>query len=275
MTVISTLISNVCTVHACDSFVTQAEPDGTLTVVESVRTKTVSVKPWKGALSFWGLATAASANWDTYQWLQGRAAMAENYSSAEEFAMAVANDLETDIAAIRFSNSLSRGIGIHFTAYERIHDCDIPELFLISNWGDPSYRTIRKMTVSRETFHTISNQEPNGSHRNFEFRKQVYEFLQAGQLLIYNNGDPLLFNQAANGMFAMFNELCRRGAVERHAEMETWLRLARRPVEAVIQAQRDFASKGKRLVGGKAHALSISPMGEFWQLDGRSPVKRQ
>lgn len=188
--------------------------------------------------------------------------------------MEVAKDLQKSIAAIRFSNSLSRGIGIHFTAYERMHDYEIPELFLISNWSDPSYRAVREMKVSRETFHTISSQEPNGSHRNFEFRKQVYDFLQTGQLLIYNNGDPLLFNQAANGFFAMFSELCRRNAVARHDKMETWLRLARRPVEAVIEAQRDFAPKGKRLVGGKAHALSISPTGEFWQLEGRGPIRR-
>lgn len=274
MTVISTLICDVCTVHASDSFITQRTANGDLVPIECEESKIIRVKAWKGALSYWGFATCSDYGWNTGEWLRNEASAAEAFCSAEAFASHLAAELKAKLAPMRFQNPLEKGIGIHFTAYERLHDCEIPELFLISNWASPSYDSLRDLSVSRETFHTLSGQAPLDSHRDFHYRKQVYDCIQTRKLLVYNNGHPSLFNKAATGLFALFCELYEKNALERTDEVETWLRLTRWPLEAVIQAQRDFVSRFKRRVGGQPHALAISPTGGCWSFEGTNPIRR-
>lgn len=268
MTVISTVFSRSCVVHASDSFITERRQDGTFHVSEPARSKIVKVRQWRGAMTYWGLATFGS--WSTWDWLNERARLANRFASAEEFAVDTAEQLERQLRGMHFTRPTDAGIGIHFSAYERQRDYRIPELFLISNWSDVSYSALRPNGVgmSRETYHTMTSEPPSDAHGALELRLKVHEFLLQGNLLIYNNGDPVLFNPAANGMAAMFIELARRGPSRTQQDTSKILAMARRPVEIVANAQRDFCDPGKRLVGGKAHDLAITPDGGYLSTTG-------
>ncbi len=263
MTVISTVISRFCIVHASDSFITERQQNGAYLTTESERSKIVVVRQWRGAMAYWGLATFGS--WSTFDWLRDRATRTSNFSSAEQFAGAIAVQLEIELSKMHFARPIDAGVGIHFTAYEYVNGYWVPELFLISNWADPSYTALRPNGVgaSRETYHTITAQLPRDEHRGPDFRLQVHAFLQEGRILIYNNGDPTLFNAAANGLATMFGELARRSRINAPQDIGTHLAIARRPVEIVANAQRDFCVPDMRIVGGRLHDLSTTPGGVY------------
>src|SRR4051812_2562828 len=77
MTVITTLVTPLYTVHASDSFITERQEDGTRKVTHKRETKIVRVKRWRGAMSYFGWATCPATRtapeWNTLQWLQGQA----------------------------------------------------------------------------------------------------------------------------------------------------------------------------------------------------------
>lgn len=268
MTVISTVISQSCIAHASDSLITERQPDGTYKTTESEQSKIIVVRQWRGAMAYWGLATFRG--WSTFDSLREFAAHAGDFSSAEQFATALAERLEKELSRMRFSGLADAGVGIHFTAYEYINDYWIPELFLISNWADTSYASLRRTGVgaSRETYHSIAGEPPRGEDREVDRRLQVNAFLQQGNILIYNNGDPMLFNPAANGVAAMFGELARRGRINVSESAKTFTAIARRPIEIVANAQRDFCSSNMRMVGGKLHDLTTTPGGVYISTTG-------
>jgi hypothetical protein len=265
MTVVSAIISKVCTAHASDSFITQREIDGSYKVIESRRSKIIRVRHWRGAMAYWGLAQFNARRWATLKWLNDRARKAARFSSPEEFAKSLAMDLTREISLLNLGSPTAGGIGIHFTAYERINGYWIPELFLISNWLDASYRSLRPegMGLTRETFHGVSGEPPDERHREPNYRLKVHAFLHEGNIIGFNNGDPVLYNPAANALFSMFQEFGVRGKLAGRDEVRTWTALARRPVEIVCKAQRDFCPRGQRLVGGKPHDLAITQNGEY------------
>jgi hypothetical protein len=163
------------------------------------------------------------------------------------------------------------GVGVHFTVYELVDGHWVPELFLISNWADPQYRSLRPagVGVTRETYHTIADVAPQAKHRQAGFRLGVHEWLLDEQaMLIYNNGDPLMFNSAASAVLRMLRALARRGNLKRPGEIETYLALARRPIEVVSRAQSDFCREGTRVVGGRPHDLAVTPDGRYFSTTG-------
>lgn len=263
MTVVSTVISRFCTAHASDSLVTERQPDGTYQATESQKAKIIPVRQWRGAMAYWGLATFG--RWSTFEWLKGRAGLASACSSPQQFAHGIAAQLNSALSGMRFQRPTDAGLGIHFTAYEYVNDYWIPELFLISNWADTSYCTLRPtgVGVSRETYHTVADVPPSDDHSHASFRLQVHAFLQEGKLLIFNNGDPVLSNQAAKGLGAMVNEIARRGQLRAPDEIATYRAIARRPIEIVAKAQLDFCRPGTRLVGGRLHDLAVTPDGLY------------
>lgn len=266
MTVISTVITRHCTAHASDSLITELQTDGSRKPKEWQRSKIVAVRPWRGAMAYWGLAKYDAYGWSTVDWLQEQAKDAHQYSSAEEFARGLTEKLGEAIAKMRFSSPVDSGIGIHLTAYEHIDDYWIPELFLVSNWADLSYQSLRPEGVgfSRETNHTISQEPHRPEHREAQYRLKVHEHLhKTGGILIYNNGDPLMFNLAAYAITGMFQTLAKRGTLARPERVETYLAIARRPVEVVSKAQLDFCREGTRVVGGRLHDLAITPSGAY------------
>ena len=159
MTVISTLITKHFTVHASDSMISRPGSNGTRAVLEWEQTKIVRVPHFRGAMSYWGLATRDPFGWSTLKWLQAKAQSARHFPSAEAFAVDLAASLHREITSMRITPPTEAGIGIHLTAHEFVDDYWIPELFQISNWTDPSYRTLRPVGVgvTRETYHWTPN----------------------------------------------------------------------------------------------------------------------
>jgi hypothetical protein len=120
MTVIATLITSYGTVHATDSLISRDLPDGKREYLEYQRPKIVKVRAFRGAMSYWGLAELE--NMWMLDWLKREAGQANKYSTAEDFALNVANHLNKALSRIQFRRSQDGGIGIHFTAYERVGD---------------------------------------------------------------------------------------------------------------------------------------------------------
>lgn len=260
MTVISTLITKYGTVHATDSLITKPTEGNKREIVEDQRSKIVKVRPFRGAMSYWGAAYIPSSNGNVsmLDWLQNEVEHANQYPDPEQFAQAVARNLGRVLSS-------EQGIGIHFTAYERIENYWIPELFLISNYADPGYQALRALDVSRETYKTISNEEPKPEHREKEYRLAVNRDLQTGGNLIYNNGDPDLFNPIANALLDTLKSLDSRGVLKKTPDLEFFRRLATLPIEFIANLQKkDFCEFATRRVGGKLHSLSITPEGIYF-----------
>jgi hypothetical protein len=270
MTVISALISQYCTVHASDSLITERQRVGIYKPVEWTRPKIIPVPKWRGAIAYWGLAEYKAYEWSTYDWLKKQAALANQYQSAEDFGQSVVNRLNEEIKKMSFSDSIQKGIGLHFTAYEYVDNYWIPELFLISNWNDIFYNSLRPdgVGMSRETYRTIAQSDTKPEHRETKYRIEVLNHLKAGPLLMFNNGDPVMFNTAANSILSMINELAKRKSLPNPNKVETYLAIARRPVEIVSNVQGDFCKEGRRLVGGRLHDLAITPSGQYISTTG-------
>jgi hypothetical protein len=149
------------------------KPGGTLEVKEAQKPKLVFVQHWRGALAFWGLAI--KGHWSTLDWLRQRAGQASNYASPEEFANELSADLSSELSRQTFVQDIDKGIGIHFTAYEHIDEYWIPELFLVSNFTDPSYTAVQNVVgVSRQTYSTLKKIPPVPEHRNRSLRMEVF-----------------------------------------------------------------------------------------------------
>lgn len=267
MTVIAAVITRYCTAQASDSLITELQSDGTRVPKEWERTKIVAVPHWRGAMAYWGLATYDVYQRSTLDWLQERAQEADQSSSPEDFARRMTEMLNEAISKMTFHRPLDAGIGIHFTAYEYINNYWIPELFLLSNFEDPSYQLLHSDGVrfSRETYHHIDRNVPGPrpEHREAKYRLKVHEHLQAGGMLIYNNGDPFMFNPAAEAILTMIRELARRGNLAYPDNVATYRAIVRRPIEIVSRVQLDFARQETRTVGGKPHDLAVTPNGEY------------
>jgi hypothetical protein len=204
------------------------------------------------------------------EWLRDRARNAGEFPNPEEFANTLAVDLNYELAKLSVSKPSDKGIGIHFTAYERLDDRWIPELFLISNWEGIPYTKIRSTGAgaSRETYHTLKNIPSSREHGKLEFRLAVHEALQAGTLFYYNNGDPELFNPIAKAMFDSMNAFSQRGVLVDFATAKTHCNLVRQPVEVVSRLLIEFTRKERRIIGGRAHDLCVLSSGHCWSSTG-------
>lgn len=267
MTVVATIITAHFTAHASDSFLTEKQPDGSHRPTETEKTKLLHVPAWRGAMAYWGLAYYGK--WHTLNWLRARANNAGNYGSAEDFARAVATELDRE-RKMHFP-SITMGIGIHFTAYEYIHGYYIPELFLISNWTDLSYSSCRPtFSMTRETYGTHKRIEDRlPEHGQPDRRLEIHSALHNDKVLFhFNNGDTLLFNPIAHSIFSTFSLLLQRGQLRDPADVKTHLSLVRRPVEVASKLLSDLAKPGSILIGGKPHDLAIAPNGTYKSTTG-------
>lgn len=285
MTVISVLINKYCTVHASDSYLTV--PHGQeLQVVESQETKIVRAEKYRGALAYFGLAKSDDFNWSTLTWLQSQVANSR-YDQAEDFARSLTDNLNGELAKMQYANPLAKGIGIHFTTYERFDDLWIPELFAATNFSSTAYESLHVEGVicTRQTFNVVMHNMPSlPEHREREFRLMVhYALHRADALLVYNNGDPLLFNPVAGAIFDSLRITARRGELSDTQNPETYRRIAKTAVKVVCDIQQAMVEQdrqetrkpgaktiisGKRRIGGKSHALAISPNGSYLPVSG-------
>jgi hypothetical protein len=269
MTVIATMIAKSGTAHATDSLLTTRGPGGTAVPVETQETKVVPAPRYYGVLAFWGYAGDAKGE-RTIDWLRERVTESTQFGTAEDFARAVAQQLQAWLVSKGVSRDARYGIGVHFSAYERIGDYWVPELFLISNFED--YSSLRSSGVgySRETYGTITGIPRSPEDRESDRRMRVHEFLAEGNWLRYNNGDPMLFNTTADAVRLMLDVARVRGALA-DLDVEHLRRWTRLPVETVATLQRDFYRPEVRIVGGKIHDLAVTPTGEYSSTSGDEP----
>lgn len=267
MTVVATLITQVCTVHASDSLISTVLPTGAVQGEEFEESKLIPVRQFRGAMGYYGLARL-DGSWRTATWLRARAARAPEYSSAQEFAESLAHDLQGELARLR--NPIEVGLGIHFSAYERVGDYWIPELFHICNWL-PGYRGVSPdgMHCSRETWGTVTGKGSSLAHGEPQHRHEVREFLQAGHWLRYNNGDPVIFNTVAGALQEAVEHLDDRGQL-RQLGIPEYVALMRESVELVSVLHRDLGRPDARRVGGRIHDIAITPEGAITSTSGDS-----
>lgn len=271
MTVIAAMIVRSGTAHATDSFLTTRGKDGKLLILEGRATKVIGVRTFRGALAYWGFAGERHGE-RTADWLVARAVDSKKFATPEEFAAALAAELQVWLTARRVASDPRHGIGIHFTAYERIGDYWIPELFLISNFEDPSYSRLRAGGVgySRETYSTITGLPRSPQDREPDRRLKVHRFLREGSWLRFNNGEPDLFNPAADATQAML-AIANKRRVLAHIDSTRLRQWTRLPVEMVAQVQRRFLRAGTATVGGRIHDLSVTPGGKYESDSGDEP----
>lgn len=265
MTVVSALITKHCTAHASDSLITTLQLDGKREPLEWEQSKIVPVRRLRGAMTYWGLAKYDAYQWSTFDWLNNQVGVLADHTTAEGFALALTQALRNTVSQMVFFRQTDAGIGIHFSAYEYVNGYWIPELFLISNWAGPGYSSLRSdgIGLSRETYHTISGYPPQPEHREDKYRLAVHDYLFKGGLIFYNNGDPVMFNSAANAIFSGMRILAERQQLAPIDTPEKHIAIVRRPVEMVSAIQRDFCRIGDRVVGGRPHDLVVTPMGGF------------
>lgn len=270
MTVVSTLITRQCTAHASDSLITMLQPDGKRETLEWEQSKIVPVRKLRGAMTYWGLAKYDAYQWSTFDWLKNQVRALADHTTPEDFAHALTQALRNAISQMSFCQQTDEGIGIHLSVYEYVDGYWIPELFLISNWADTSYSSLRSngIGLSRETYHTISNCPPLPEHREAQYRLAVHDYLFKGGPIFYNNGDPVMFNSAANAIFSGMRTLAERHQLAAIDTPTKHLAIVRRPVEMISAIQHDFCQTGDRVVGGRMHDLVVTPAGEFSSTSG-------
>ncbi len=271
MTVISTVITQYCTAHASDSLITSLRSDGRLEQREWKKSKLVAVPHWRGIIGYWGIAELGT--WSTIHWLRDQAGNASSFTSAEQFAKDLGGRLNAALKALVVRRPLDLGIGIHLSVYERISGYWIPELFHIRNWADTSYTSLlpQGVVVSRETYATLTGDGDRDKHGDDSYRVKVHLELRGGRMLIFNNGDPRLFNPPAQAILGLMEELRKRHLLANQNRVETYRRLARRPIEVVSRAQADFCKQERRAVGGKPHDLAVTPGGLYSSDTGDYP----
>lgn len=282
MTAITALITRVCTAHAVDSLITVETDKDKSTPDDWTFQKIVRVEgEFWGAMSFWGYAKADSDTykWNTPEWLEQQAKKVGK-KTAEEFANQLAKDLQSELSKVKFVDKegkerpTAKGIGIHFTAYEKIRGVWVPELFLITNWNSIPYTSIdpNKIHVSRETYSVLERAMNKGvmktsptTHGADSCRLFVHQYLHASDSnwFIFNNGDPAMFNSFAGGVHNGLRILSSRGALKDKDSPDTYRNLAELPILLVAETQSRFCSDDSQLVGGRVHSLSIQPGKEY------------
>lgn len=272
MTVISAVISTHCIAVSSDSLLTVYNSATKMNeVIESRKPKIVRVEKFNGSFSYWGYAAKSRyGKWTTYDWLKKISNEAQNFTQLEDYAVFVKNQLELEFKVLRVDRKTA-GIGIHLTGYEIYDGVKIPELFLISNYKDTEYQKIGELNVSRHLFLTMPEEFRVGQENMTQKEKQlaVKEFLAKGKIFIFNNGDPSMFNPLFEGYQSAMSLSKKRNLIKSANDIEIYRSMARRPIEMVTKAQKDFYKEGKIIVGGRVHDLVVvKNTGEFSSTTG-------
>lgn len=268
MTIVSTIITNDLTIHAADSVLAMpvVNQSGLMTgfaIMTRKARKIVRVPAFAGAMSFWGLASVGF--WSTHNWLRWQMGETRNRTAAE-FAAFVAEKLQAEIAKrVPTGQRPLAGIGIHFTAYED----GVPELFLITNFRDTSYTLIdqTKIHVSRETYLKTPGYDGSSAseHNAANYRTHVREFLDESpwNWLIFNNGDPGMFNPVANALIDQIRLSGMRSNLDTGERLKLLKTLATVPIEVVSKVQQSVFRSNRQIVGAPVRWLAVRPVGLY------------
>lgn len=260
MTAISAFITKDWIASASDSLLVEYHPNKyEITQIEFKKSKIVPIRKFQAAAAYWGLAKIEK--WNTFDFLKAQAVNADRFTSFEEFANNVKNQLENKINSIHFTNPIHKGIGIHLVGYDSIDNQKIPELFLISNYTDSSYAKVGELGISRRLFETLPDDLKKDAASKEEKRERVLAFLNDGKAFIFNNGDPNLFMPAAYAIHFMFNEALSRKVLKN--DKKVYAKFVSSPLEIIKNIQKGFFEKKYIRVGGKIHNLLITERGDY------------
>ena len=263
MTIISNLITRKGITFASDSLIIQMNQDGSKEYIEWEQSKILPIKKLRAAVSYWGLAEYG--DWSTYGWLHERAKHASQFDRLEKFSESLLRDLDKQLSELNLKGGEKPGIGMHIAGYELVKDDRIPELFLLTNFTDPSYSTVANLNLTRETYHwvTKTKEKPKPKHRDFCYRKEVHDYLKKGDILTFHNGDPQMFIQSFEAYNKLIDILKQRGDLNDLDNIDVLSSIAKGPIEMVSRFQRDFCRPHTKLVGGRIHDLIITKGNTF------------
>jgi len=122
MTVVTTLMSSTCTVHASDSLLTTLTPGGETSNSSSGCDERSSREVFPGAIAYYGLAGRQNG-WQTLAWLRTQASEAGRHGSVQEVG-STGHSLQANSFGSAWPAAL--GIGLHFSAYERVTTTGFP-----------------------------------------------------------------------------------------------------------------------------------------------------
>jgi hypothetical protein len=261
MTVISAVFSTHCIAIASDSYLTAYNTNTEkYEILEKQKSKIIRVEKFCGAFSYWGLAAKSkNSKWKTYDWLNDMAKRAQNFDQLSLYAEFIKDQLSSEIQKIDIRKK-DRGIGLHLVGYEEdMNGVRVPELFLITNYTDITYSNTDEIHLSRELFNKLPEKLKVRSENLSIDDKQliVKDFLSRGNLLLFNNGDPNMFNPLSKGYNEAMELAKNRNILKDSTDIELYRSIARRPIEMVAKAQKDFYKKDNIIVGGKVHDLVI------------------
>ncbi len=263
MTVISALITKDFIVAASDSLLTEIDRVRHVTrKVEFRRSKIVLLRRYRACASFWGLAKYG--NWRLYEFIEQKMHEAPPEYDFQRFADFLCEQLRHKLNSFHFANIIDKGLGIHLVGYELVNREYIPELFLISNYSNTKYSEIRDLKVSRNLYETMPSYLKDMHDNNQEKQLKVNHYLKSGGYFIFNNGDPLMFNPAANTLLNLYQIALRGGKLNVEPDNRIAMKLVSSPIEFLKTFQQKFYKSESILIGGKIHRLLISNRGDFF-----------
>lgn len=269
MTAISALVSKKWISVATDSLLTETRKGQDARHVEFRKTKIVPIIKFKASAAYWGLAKVGE--WRTYDFLKRIAAEADNHENLEVFADYLCSELRKKLIKINCDNPVDKGIGIHLAGFEKINGQLLPELFLITNFTNTSYKDIGELSVTRNLYKNLDDSYKAGEKLLDDQRRKVKLFLDNGGMFIFNNGDPEMFNPAANAISEIFKSAKRRNVLIEES-LKQYLLLASLPIEIIKNAQKNLLEKKHIRVGGQIHNLLITNMGERISTSGDDKI---
>ena len=255
MTAVAAILTRQATVHATDSLVTKPAGDGLSRELEGQASKTVPLPALRGAVSFWGRAWLGTTT--TQRWLANWASTLPDGTEPEAAAGRLREALDAELDADADSTEQERGIGLHLTAYEKVRDLWVPELFQLTNYEDPTYRVVLpRIRLTRETAHTLLDLPKDEADGSEAQRLAVYERL-GERVPIYNNGSTVAYNTASRALWQMMDWLAHQGRLDIGNLERSLHGIARMPIEWVAAAEEALAGPGRSCVGGTVHSLLI------------------
>lgn len=262
MTVISAVLTRRCIAIGSDSYITRLVDGKRLLADELLGPKIVRFDRIRAAASYWGLAELNDIS--TYDWLRQVAAQCQARPmrpSLSELAELLCDDLRPRLLA---RNRRHRGIGIHLAGYERVNGYLVPELFLISNYADAHYRRLQDLEWTRRSTFDVFGIAPTSWQHNADPQERLrfHQYLEDGGVYVVNNGDPVMFNPAANATFEMLRQMVTARSASYSDSPRAWQALATLPIKMVRDFQQDTHVPLSRLVGGRIHDVVITKTGE-------------
>lgn len=272
MTVVTTLLTKDYIAVGSDSLITSWK-DGNLEVMEKKQPKFIPFPKLRCVACYWGLAQVYDTNgkliWSMNNWLKSQLKYSEDCKTIEQFGNQLTKSLNNILTTGIAKNVTKKGIGIHLAGFENFDNEIIPELFLISNYSlnNGFYSVNDRIDFSRRTYLDYKG-ETNFSTIQ-EQRKYFKQVLDKMGLLVYNNGDPILFNTFANSFYFLLAHSKNNGKlkditlIKEKLKIKELKELASYPIKLVKEFQDKFYKENCIVVGGKVLSKTIDTKGQW------------